>query len=83
MGFEYRVRVLEELSGHGIIPGDDTPPELIHDFVNALYLFEIRRLRDRLKAGLITKADYAPQVEALRNRYPILSLQTRFWTEPA
>lgn len=74
--------MLEELARHGIIPGDDTPPELIHDFVNALYLFEIRRLRGRLRAGLIAKVEYAPQVEALRNRYPILSLPIRFWTEP-
>lgn len=75
--------MLEELARHGIIPGDDTPPELIHDFVNALYLFEIRRLRGSMRAGLITKAEYAPQVEALRKRYPILSLPIRFWTEPA
>jgi hypothetical protein len=32
-------------------------------------------------AGKIKKKDYANTVEALRKRYPVLSLPARFWTE--
>jgi hypothetical protein len=82
MGFKYRVTVLEELARHGIIPRDDTPADLIHDFINDLYLFEIRALKRRLKAGSIPRAEYARHVEKLRDRYPILSLPVRYWFEP-
>ena len=82
MEYKYRERVVDELARHGIIPRSDTPPELLRDFVNDLYLVEIRRLRGRLKAGLLVKANYAKHVEELRKRYPILSLPVSNWTEP-
>ena len=81
--FRYRETVLNELARHGIIPRDDTPPELAHQFVTALHLFEIRRLKRQMLAGEIPKAEYAQSVEALRKRYPILSLPVRFWVEDA
>jgi hypothetical protein len=81
MRFKYRETVLNELARHGIIPRDDTPPELIHEFINALYLFEIRALRGRMRAGLIPKSDYANRVDELRKRYPILSLPVGYWIE--
>ena len=81
MNFKYRDTVLDELARHGITPRDDTPPDLIREFINDLYLIEIRRLRTNLKSGLIQKADYAGEVDTLRKRYPILSLPVRFWTE--
>lgn len=81
MPFKYRDTVIAELARHGIAPQDETPPELIHEFVNDLYLYEIRRLRARLLAGEVLKKDYAAHVERLRNRYPILSLPVRFWLE--
>jgi len=83
MGFTYRKPVLEQLARHGIIPREDTPPDLVHDYINGLYLVEIRSLRDKMKAGLIPKADYAGRVAELRDRYPILSLPTALWTEAA
>jgi len=82
MGFKYRATVLEELARHGVVPGGDTPPELLHQFVNDLYVFEIRCLKKRMLAGEIPKAEYAHHVEALRKRYPILSLPVRFWIDP-
>ena len=81
MVFKYRESVLQELARHGIVPRDDTPPGLIHEFVNDLYLIEIRALRHRLRDGLIAIEDYAMHVEALRKRYPVLSLPVRFWVE--
>ena len=79
--FRYRETVLNELAQHGIIPRDDTPPELAHQFVSDLHLFEIRRLKKQMVAGDIPKAEYAKTVEALRKRYPILALPVRFWVE--
>jgi hypothetical protein len=81
MRFKYRETVLDELERHGIIPRDDTPPELVHEFVTDLHLFEIRRLKQQLLAGKIPRVAYAKTVEALRTRYPILSLPARFWIE--
>jgi hypothetical protein len=81
MGFKYRATVLEELARHGVVPGDDTPPELINDFINDLYRFEIRALRGRMRAGFIRKSDYANRVDELRKRYPILSLPAGYWIE--
>ncbi len=77
----YRPDVLDQLARHGVRPAADTPPELARDFVSDLYRYEIRRLRDRLLAGRIAKANYAGEVIALRTRYPVLSLPVRFWTE--
>lgn len=81
MRFKYRDTVLNELVRHGVIPGDDTPPELAHQFVTDLHLFEIRKLKQQMLAGRIPRADYAKTVEALRKRYPVLSLPVRFWIE--
>lgn len=82
MRFRYRDTVLNELTRHGVIPREDTPPELIYEFVEDLYRFEIRALKQRMLAGGIRKADYTKHVEELRKRYPILSLPARLWTEP-
>lgn len=82
MAYKYREALLDEFSRHGVIPNGDTPPELIHEFVSALYLYEIRALRRRLLAGAVEKADYASHVASLRNRYPILSIPIRLWVEP-
>ncbi len=79
--FRYRETVLNELARHGIIPRDDTPPELAHQFITDLHLFEIRRLKKQMLAAEIPKDEYAKTVEALRKRYPILSLPVRFWIE--
>lgn len=81
MRFKYRETVLNELARHGIVPRDDTSPELIRDFINDLYLIEIRSLRTQMRAGLILKKDYATRVDMLRNRYPILSLPIHHWIE--
>ena len=73
---------MDELARHGVIPCDHTPPELVHEFINALYLREIRCLRRRLLDGAVEMHDYANHVEALRKRYPVLSLPVRHWLEP-
>lgn len=81
MAIKYRESVLAELARHGVSPTAETPVELVREFVNDLYLIEIRSLRDRFRAGLVAKTDYAREVEQLRNRYPVLSLAVRHWVE--
>jgi len=81
MSFKYRESVLKELARHGVIPLDSTPPELVYDFVSELHRFEIRILKQQMLAGKIQKKDYASMVEALRKRYPVLSLPARYWIE--
>jgi hypothetical protein len=49
--FDYTVEVLEELRKHGVVPHHDTDPQLVRDFLSALYRLEIRRLKGRLLSG--------------------------------
>jgi hypothetical protein len=81
MGFKYRSVVLEELARHGVAPREDTPPELVNDFVNDLYRYEIRALRKQMREGKIRKQDYSQRVSDLRKRYPVLSLPVRYWID--
>lgn len=81
MAFKYRESVVNQLLNHGIKPDEMTPPELVRDFINDLYLYEIRALKKRLLAGLIPQKEYAGAVLQLRNRYPVLGLPIQFWTE--
>lgn len=73
--YRYRRDVLERLETHGIRPRPTTPPELVREFVNDLYRYEIRTLRARLLRGEFPKATYFDRVVALRNKYSILALK--------
>ena len=79
--YTYHKQILDELSGHGLCPGADTPPQQLRDAVRDLYKYEIRRLRDALIAGKILKRDYAGHVVSLRKRYWLLSIPMQLWTE--
>jgi hypothetical protein len=81
MVFKYRTSVLSELARHGVVPRADTPPELIREFINDLYVYEIRALKASLKKGQFPKSEYAGRVEHLRRRYPILSLPIAHWID--
>ena len=77
----YRPEILEELVRHGIRPTPATDPRLVHGFVNDLYRFELRRLRERLLRREIARREYAGYVIALRKRYLVLSVPVELWTE--
>jgi hypothetical protein len=79
--YRYRADVLEQLWTHGVQPTATTRPELVHEFVNDLYRFELRRLRDRLVRGEIPKIGYYDRVVALRMKYPLVSLKPREWLD--
>ena len=72
--FQYRPEIIETLWRYGIHPTSETRPELVREFVSDLYRHEIRCLRERLLKNEFPKREYAARVEALRNRYQVLSL---------
>jgi hypothetical protein len=81
MPYRYRTDILEQLLVHGVRPTEETSPELVRDFVNDLYRYELRRLRDSLKRGDFPKDSYFHRVYALRLKYPVLALKPWQWVE--
>ena len=79
--YRYRAEVLDQLWRHGVQPTPATRPELVHEFVNDLYRYELRRLRDRLVRREIPKAGYFDRVVELRRKYPLVSLNPSQWLE--
>ena len=77
--YAYRADVLAALLEHGVRPTERTPPALVHEFVSDLYRHELRRLRDRLRAGEFPKREYFGRVVALRKRYAVISLPPAEW----
>jgi hypothetical protein len=76
-----RLEVLDELARHGLMPREGTPPERLREAVRDLYKYEIRRLRDRCRAGEFPKSDLPAHVVALRRRYVLLSIPVEQWTQ--
>jgi hypothetical protein len=79
--YRYRPAVLDQLWRHGVQPKSSTPPQLVHDYVNDLYRYELRRLRDRLRRGEIPRVGYYDRVIELRLAYPLVSLKPHDLTE--
>ena len=77
--YRYRDDILAQIAGHGVRPTPDTPPGRVHEFVNDLYRYELRRLRDRLLRREIAKRDYFDLVVEIRRRYPALALKPWQW----
>jgi hypothetical protein len=83
MPYRYRPEVLVQLLRHGVRPTPATPPQLVYDFINDLYRYELRRLRDTLVRGAIPKAGYYDRVVQLRVKYPLVSIKPQLWIEQA
>jgi hypothetical protein len=71
--------ILEALAGHGLRPNPDTPVALLREQINDLYRIEIRKLRDRCRAGEFPTTELAPRVVELRKRYVLLSIPIEHW----
>ena len=82
MLFRYRPQILAELATHGVRPAPHTRPELVHEYVNDLYRYELRRLRARHVRGEIPKSAYSAHVVELRKKYILVSVPLRLWTMP-
>ena len=78
----YRPEVLDELGRHGLAPVSDTQPTRLREQINDLYRIEIRKLRDRCRAGEIPVRELPAQVVELRKRYMLLSIPMDAWVEP-
>ena len=76
----YRPHVVQALAAHGLAPKPHTSPRVLRDAVNDLYRHEIRRLRDRCRAGEIPVPELASHVVTLRTRYLLLSTPLTLWT---
>ncbi|HUG55413.1 MAG TPA: hypothetical protein VMR21_17535 [Vicinamibacteria bacterium] len=76
-----RPSVREELGRHGVASGPGDTPATLRERLNDAYVAEVRRLRDRQKAGEIPRRDYAEHVAALRARFPLLGLPLELWDE--
>lgn len=81
MSFNYRSDILDELARHGLRPRPDTTPARLRAAINDLYRIEIRRLRDRCRAGEFPTAELSAHVIDLRKRYVLLSIPTERWME--
>ncbi len=79
--YRYRRDVLERLETHGICPRATTSPELVREYVNDLYRYEIRCLRDRLLRGEFPRNTYFDRVVSLRNKYSVLALRPAEFVE--
>ena len=75
----YPTELLEALSGFGLAPTSETPPALARDAANDLYRYELRRLRDRFRAGEMTRPSYLDRVVLLRKKYWVLTLPLSAW----
>ena len=79
VGFQYSRAVLNALATHGVQPTGITHPTLVHEFVNDLYRYELRRLRSSYIHGEIPKNNYSSRVIELRKKYLLVSLPLRHW----
>jgi hypothetical protein len=77
----YRPEILDELARHGLKPHAATEPAKLREQINDLYRLEIRKLRDRCRAGEFSTRDLPSRVIALRRRYLLLSIPLANWTE--
>ena len=71
--------ILEALATHGLCPKADTPAARLREQINDLYRIEIRKLRDRCRAGEFPTSELAPRVVELRKRYVLLSIPIEQW----
>jgi N-carbamoylputrescine amidase len=53
----------------------------VREFVNDLYRYELRRLRDSYRGSALDKAEYHARVVALRKHYWVLTLPPKAWGE--
>ena len=77
--WSYPPELLEALPSFGLMPTPATHPRFTRDALSDLYRYEIRRLRTRLLAGEVQKADYQGLVIALRKKYWPLTLTPEMW----
>ena len=81
MTYRYKPEILAQLATHGVVPRPTTPPTIARGVVNEIYRYELRLLRDRYLVGEFSRREYYDKVVEIRNRYPVMGVLTRHWTE--
>jgi hypothetical protein len=71
--------VAAALREKGVVPTPEDTPATLKERLNDLYLVEVRRLRDRQRAGEIALRDYAAHAEALKQSFALLGLPLTLW----
>ena len=84
----FREDVKAELARFGVVPGPKSDPARLRDFLNALYVFEIREQKLRRQEfervlGPQPLDAYSDGVQALKRKYALLQLPPRLWLEGA
>ncbi len=79
--YRYRPDVLAQCEKYGVFPTEHTPPTLARGFINEIYKFELRKLRDRYLRGEFAKQEYHQLVIEIRDKYPVLALPPRLWLQ--
>jgi hypothetical protein len=82
MVFHYRPEILDQLLQHAIRPGPETRPAVVFAYLNDLYRYELRALRDQLRQRRFPQSEYFGRVVALRRKYPLVSVHPSTWTIP-
>jgi predicted amidohydrolase len=77
----YPDELLSGLVAVGVRPTPDSRPSIVRGYVNDLYRWELRRLRERHRAGQVDRAEYRDRVIALRKQYWVLTLPPKAWGE--
>ncbi len=77
--WSYPPEFLDALAAFGLVPRVDTDPLLVRDTLDALYRYELRRVRDDLLADRVAKREYHGVVVALRKKYWLLTLPADAW----
>lgn len=84
----FREEVKVELARFGVVPGPGSDPAKLRDFLNALYVFEIREQKLRRQElervlGPQPLDAYSAGVQGLKRKYALLQLPPCLWLEEA
>jgi hypothetical protein len=77
--FHYPPELVSALQTLGLAPTPETPPAVARGAIDELYKYELRRLRNRLRAGEVERSHYLDLVIALRKKYWMLTLPLGAW----
>jgi len=77
--FHYPPELFDALQSLGLAPKATTPPAFARGAIDELYKYELRRLRNRLRAAEVERANYLDLVIGLRKKYWMLTLPLAAW----
>jgi len=76
-----RAAVRDELARRGIEPTANDTLASLRERLNDAYLEDVRRLKQRQRAGEIPRREYAGHAQALKQSYPLLGVPLELWED--